>query len=159
MGQKPNQITCKQLKLQKRAIRLISYSRPFEHTESLFKVFNLLKFNDIYTLKLPNFFYKPPYFDSYKTLIQPLTDRYPLWRPLYQTFRLNHEFARISLKYQFVSFHNLSETNSQFLNTILEHVHIHPFIGFSRFISNYLNSLYTYECCIRDCYVCHVING
>ena len=43
-------------KLQKRAIRLISYSRPLEHTEPLFKVFNLLKFNDIYTLKLLNFF-------------------------------------------------------------------------------------------------------
>ena len=84
----------------------------------------------IITLKLLKFFYKlsnnslPPYFDSYKTLIQPLTDRYPLRRPLYQTFRVNHEFARISLKYQFVSFlNNLSETNSQFLNTIFEHVH------------------------------------
>ena len=43
--------------------------------------------------------------------------------------------------------------------TILEHVHIQPFIGFSRFITNYLNSLYKYECCIRDCYVCNVING
>ena len=92
-------------KLQKRAIRLISYSRPLEHTEPLLKVFNLLKFNDIYALKLLKFFYKlsnnslPPYFDSYKTLIQPLTDRYPLRRPLYQTFRVNHEFARISLKY------------------------------------------------------------
>ena len=35
-------------KLQKRAIRLIPYSRPLEHTEPHFKVFNLLKFNDIY---------------------------------------------------------------------------------------------------------------
>ena len=35
-------------RLQKRAIRLISYSRPLEHTEPLFKVFNLLKFNYIY---------------------------------------------------------------------------------------------------------------
>ena len=89
-----------------------------------------------------------------------LTDRYPLRRPLYQTFRVNHEFARISLKYKFVSFlNNLSETNSRFLDAILEHVHIQPFIGFSRFITNYLNSLYQYECCIRNCYVCNVING
>ena len=64
-------------KLQKKAMRIISYSRPLEHTEPLFKAFNLLKFNDIYTLKLLKFFYKlsnnslPPYFDSYKTLIQP----------------------------------------------------------------------------------------
>ena len=94
-------------KLQKKAMRIILYSRPLEHTEPLFKAFNLLKFNDIYTLKLLNFFYKlsnnslPPYFDSYKTLIQPLTNRYPLRRPLYQNFRVNHEygpyFSKISI--------------------------------------------------------------
>ena len=61
-------------KLQKKAMRIISYSRPLEHTEPLFKAFNLLKFNDIYTLKLLKFFYKlsnnslPPYFDSYKKM-------------------------------------------------------------------------------------------
>ena len=66
-------------KIQKRAMRLISYSRPLKHTEPHLKVFNFLKFNDIY---------------------------------------------------------------SQFLNTILEHAHIQPFIGFSRFITNYFNSLY-----------------
>ena len=43
-------------KLQKRAIRTISFSRPIAHIEPLFKTFNLLKFNDIDTLKLINFF-------------------------------------------------------------------------------------------------------
>ena len=43
---------------------------------------------------------------SYKALIQSLTDRYPLWKLLYQTFRVNHEYARIFLKYLFVSFLN-----------------------------------------------------
>ena len=66
-------------KLQKRAIRTISFSRPIAHSEPLFKTFNLLKFNDVYTLKLMKFFYKlsNAYFASYKTLIQPLTTRYP----------------------------------------------------------------------------------
>ena len=83
-----------------------------------------------------------------------------IWRPLYQTFRVNHEYARISLKYQFVSFlNNLSESNSQLLTNILENVHIQPFIGFSRFITNNLVSLYKYECCVKDCYVCNTING
>ena len=88
-------------KLQKRAIRTISFSRPI----ALFKTFNLLKFNDIYTLKLMKFFYKlsndslPAYFASYKTLIQPLTTRYPLRRPIYETFKVRHEYARICIKY------------------------------------------------------------
>ena len=44
-------------KLQKKAMRIISYSRPLKHTEPLFKAFNLSKFTDIYTLKLLNFFF------------------------------------------------------------------------------------------------------
>ena len=39
-------------KLQKRAIRTISFSRPIAHTKPLFKTFSLWKFNDIYTLTL-----------------------------------------------------------------------------------------------------------
>ena len=99
-------------KLQKRAIRTISFSRPIAHTEPLFKTFNLLKFNDIYTLKLMKFFYKlsndslPAYFASYKTLIQPLTTRYPLRRPIYETFKVRHEYARICIKYQLLDFLN-----------------------------------------------------
>ena len=54
---------------------------------------------------------------------------------LNQTFRVNHEFARISLKQQFVYFLNhLSESSSRFLNKTLENVYIQSFIGFSRFI-------------------------
>ena len=48
-----------------------------------------------------NFFYKlskdslPAHFASYKTLTQPLTTRYPLRKPTYETFRVKHEYARI----------------------------------------------------------------
>ena len=79
------------VKLQKRAIRMISFSRPITHTEPLLKTCNLLIFNDIYTFKLMKFFYKlsndslPADFALYKTLIQPLTTRYPLRRPVYET--------------------------------------------------------------------------
>ena len=120
-------------KSQKRAIRTISFSRPIAHTEPLFKTFNLLKFNDIYTLKLMKFFYKhpndslPAYFASYKTLIQPLTTRYPL--------RVKHEYARIYIKYQLLDFLNkLSESNSEFLDSILENVHLQPFPNISLFL-------------------------
>ena len=45
-------------KLQNKTIRTISFFRLIVHTESLFKPFNFLKFNNLYTLKLINFFYK-----------------------------------------------------------------------------------------------------
>ena len=103
-------------KLQKRAIRTISFSRPIAHTEPQFKTFSLLKY--IYTLKLMKFFYKPlndllpAYFASYKTLIQSLSTRYLLRRPIYETFKVTHESARICIKYQLLDFLNkLSESN------------------------------------------------
>ena len=43
--------------------------------------------------------------------------------------------------------------HSEFLDTILENVHLQPFIGYSRFITNHLVSLYKYECCIINCYI------
>ena len=151
-------------KLQKRAKRTISSSGPIAHTEPMFKTFNLLKFNDSYTIKLIKFFYKlsndslPAYFALYKTLIQPLTTRYPLRRPIYETFRVRHEYARICIKYQLLDFLNkLSDSNSEFLNTILENVHLKPFVGYSRFITNHLVSLHKYECCIINCYVYSII--
>ena len=88
----------------------------------------------------------PAYFASYKTLIQPLTTRYPLRRPIYETFQVRHEYF----------LNKLSETNSEFLDTILENVNLQPFIGYSRLITNHLVSLYRYECCIINCYVCSI---
>ena len=151
-------------RLQKRAIRTISFSRPIAHTEPLFKTFNLLKFNDIFTLKLMKFFYKlsndslPAHFASYKILIQPLTTRYPHRRPIYETFKVRHEYARICIKYQLLDFLNkLSETNSEFLDTIIiRKCTFTAFIGYSRLITNQLVSLYKYKCCIIHCCVCSI---
>ena len=110
------------------------------------------------------FFYKlsndslPAYFASYKTVIQPLTTRYPLRRPIYETFKVKHEYARICIKYQLLDFLNRPNvSNSEFLESIIEnYVHLQPFIGYSRFITNHMVSLYKYECCIRNCYVCSI---
>ena len=85
----------------------------------------------------------PAYFASYKTLTQPLTTRYLLRNLIYEIFRVKHEYARICIKYQLLDFLNkLSELNSEFLEKILENGHLQSFIGYSRFTTNHLVSLY-----------------
>ena len=96
--------------------------------------------------------YIPAYFPSHKSLIQPLTTRYLLRRPIYESFKVKHEYARICIKFHLLDFLNkLSKSNSEILNTILENVHLQPFIGYSRFITNHMVSIYKYECCIINC--------
>jgi hypothetical protein len=62
------------LTLQKRAVRIISNAGFLDHTTALFCNLKLLKFNDLYHLKLGKFMYKymsnalPPCFSSFFTL-------------------------------------------------------------------------------------------
>ena len=61
--------------LQKKAIRLITNSSYIAHTTPLFVEEKLLKVQEIFKLKLLKFYYKlcnnllPPYFDSYRDVI------------------------------------------------------------------------------------------
>ena len=59
------------IKLQKRAIRVITFSDRIAHTDPLFKKLNLLKFKEIYINSIQHFMYKfhhyklPPVFYSF----------------------------------------------------------------------------------------------
>ena len=69
-----------------------------------------------------------------------------------------HQYARICIKYKLLDFLNkFSESNSEFLDTILENVNLQPFTDYNRFITNYLISFYKYECCIINCYVSSIV--
>ena len=47
--------------IQKKAIRIISFSEPGSHSEPLFKSFNLLNLNDIIKLQVLSFIYQWPH--------------------------------------------------------------------------------------------------
>ena len=50
---------CEQITLlQKRAMRAVCYTKYYAHTEPLFKMCNVLKFNDLYDTKLLIFYHK-----------------------------------------------------------------------------------------------------
>ena len=151
-------------KLQKRAVRVISFSRPIEHTEPIFKTLNLLKLKDIYILKVFKFYFKlsnnelPLYFDEYIPLIEPITRRYERRQYFLETYRVNHEYAKICLKYQLVNLLNM--VNEQYVDTnnmlqySLTNVTLLSYINFSKFITDHTISTYSHRCTITNCYVC-----
>ena len=68
-------------KIQKKAIRTITYNSYIAHSEPLLKSLNLLKVKDLFNLKILKFLFNlyhnklPPYFNNYRLdLIRPVSD-------------------------------------------------------------------------------------
>ena len=99
--------------LQKKAIRLITNSSYIAHTTPLFVEEKLLKVQEIFKLKLLKFYYKlcnnllPPYFDSYRDVI----DREPP-RALRQHFIHQPMIKRSYAEYtSFISINKIDKCN------------------------------------------------
>ena len=152
------------VRLQKRAIRTISFSRPIEHTEPLFKALSLLKLEDLYTLKMYKFYfnlcnnYLPAYFDEYKLLIEPITMRYERRRPILETYKVENEYAKMCLKYQLINLLNTASEHSledsTFYITMNSNIYSKTYMHFSKFIKENMISSYNDHCAIEKCYVC-----
>ena len=70
--------------MQKRVIRIITHSHYIAHTEPLFKILNLLKVEDMISLKIIKFIHKlahnelPPYFKVYDPHLSKIITPYNL---------------------------------------------------------------------------------
>ena len=71
-------------KIQKKAIRTITYSNYIAHSEPLLKSLNLLKVKDLFTLKILKFLFNlyhnklPPYFNNYRLYLEKIETPYAL---------------------------------------------------------------------------------
>ena len=65
-------------KMQKKAVRTITYSNYIAHSEPLLKELNLLKVKDLFELKFLKFLFKlyhnnlPTYFNSYRSHLEKI---------------------------------------------------------------------------------------
>ena len=79
-------------KIQKKAIRTITYSHYIAHSGPCLKELNLLKVKDIFQLKILKYLFKlyrnklPPYFNIYRSDIKKLKPHTPFVHILYQFF-------------------------------------------------------------------------
>ena len=142
-------------KIQKKIIRVITGSRYNEHTEPLFKSLRLIKIDDLFRLNIVKFYYKlihkkvPAYFYTYSLERQEeLHGRvtrfnYLIPRPVTRT----HTAQKCLRNFLSVVINALPPNVSSKVNT-------HSFKGFADYAKNDIISKYSYECTIRNCYIC-----
>ena len=150
-GQNPTRI----VKLQKRAVRVITNSKYNAHTEPLFKRTNLLKFDDIFDLCALKLYYRLlndslPYNIHNIFLNVNRTRRYET--------RLHTElpffYPKISLAKKCIRYYLprfLSELSSEIKDKSLTH----SFNGFSLYVRKHVIDSYSFSCNSNNCYICH----
>ena len=142
------------IKLQKKAVRIISAAKYNAHTDPIFKKLSLLKLDDICRLKEYKFCYQlenqklPSYFMQ---LFSRNVNYHYYNTRTNSDFHLpliKHEFARNCIEYMIpISFNNCP-------SIIKNKIYTHSFEGYSQYIKKYILSQYNVSCTIPECYVC-----
>ena len=142
------------LKLQKRAVRIITCSKYNAHTEPLFKTLNLLKIEDIMKIKALKSYYRykqnelQKYFDS---LFTESNDNH------------SHDTRHKSVLYQLPTKtsterlyvrHYIPEILTKTPECITEKLDTHSFGAFSNYMKNCHIQNYKANCLIENCYIC-----
>ena len=147
---------------QKRAIRAISCAGYNAHTEPLFKIYKLLKIDDIYNCRLLVLYYNlvhnkvPQYLSSFLPNTSLATNRYPIRHPRLQPPFHSYAFISQTCKYNLPVLLNSINNQSDELKVIIRNVDNTSLSGFKKATKSYLLSKYSYECSIPNCYICQI---
>ena len=143
------------LKLQKKAVRLVSAKPYNSHTDPLFKDLNLLKIGDIYRQSLLKVYYdfskgNLPTLLQKELLVKETKAHRHFTRSTTAIHkpRINHKFAEYSFSYAIPSLVNETQNN------ILSKIDTHSRKGFSNYIQKNFIELYTDVCVLENCYIC-----
>ncbi len=143
------------IKLQKKAVRIISLSKYNAHTEPLFKQLKLLKVKDILKVQelkfyfkykqglLPSYLMNLPFYSNADTHSHNTRQQHKLHAPF-----TKHEYVRNCIRFDLPRLVN--ETPA----IILDKINTHSLAGFSWYIKRYILDSYKEECTIEQCYIC-----
>ena len=148
--------SCQRLiKLQKKAIRIISRSKYNAHTGPIFKTLDILTLDDLFNLNALKFYYKyirdtlPPYFYSFNIVTQgSIHEHMTRQRDLIRTERPRTVFAEKRLRVYLPKLVNETPV------LLLDKIATHSIQGFSSNIKRFYLHAYESECSIPHCYVC-----
>ena len=155
--------------LQKRVMRAVCYTKYNAHTEPLFKMCNVLKFNDLYETKLLIFYHKlmnnntSSNFLNFKPTISKANERYIIRSPKYILPSHNHEYIKLTCRYQLPSLLNQYIANGNDADNDMEHIsspnpiktiHTKSLKQYKTLFKFQYLSYYSNICSIKKCYIC-----
>ena len=147
------------IKLQKRAIRVVSNSKYNSHTEPLFKKLKLLKLTDIFNCQQIKFYHKylnnklPEYFTDIFTRLNNSTHNYSTRNRDNISFeRVKHEYAKKRIRYC------IPNTLNNCPDLIKHKLYTHSIEGLSSYMKRHHIETYTMTCEIENCYICNTNN-
>ena len=143
------------LKLQKRAIHIITFSKFLVLTEPLFKIVGTLWLPEIYKQKTLKFYYEfvnnnlPLFFQSFIVQPRSAVHRYNTpQRNKFCTNKTKQKFADNIICNVIITTVNSTPAN------IIEKIWTHSLDGFSNYIKTMCLQAYSLECSITECHVC-----
>ena len=145
--------------LQKKAIRAINSAGYNAHTEPLFKLYNLLKVEDIYKFRLLVFYHNliydkaPQHLQNFMPNNSRGVDYYPIRNPRWQPPMHVHTFITGTCRYQLPMILNDLNSND-IMSEVIKNINNVSLLGFKRIVKTFLLDRYSFTCNIPNCYVC-----
>ena len=142
-------------KIQKKAIRTITYSNYIAHSEPLLKSLNLLKVKDLFNLKILKFLFNlyhnklPPYFNNYVLDLEKIETPYALRPHPLSVPRVSHAYAEAGLIYQLVVMQNKINISDNLISRRIQDPN-YSLASFNQLLINEILDFYL--CCVY--YLC-----
>jgi hypothetical protein len=143
------------IKLQKKAIRILSLSKYNAHTEPLFKELKLLKCTDILKIQELKFYFKykhdklPHYLQNLPIMSnRDMHNHATRLQSNIHQIRTNHEYSKSCIKHDIIKVVNNTPTY------ILDKINTHSLQGFAKYIKKDILQSYQSYCSIASCYIC-----
>ena len=146
-------------KIQKKAVRTITYSNYIAHSEPLLKELNLLKVKDLFELKIFKFLFKlyhnnlRPYFNSYRSHLEKIVTPYTLRPHPLPVPRVSHVFAEAGLLYKLVVIKNKFAASDEVISFRIND-QSYSLIGFNQYVIKKMVDSYSYVCVLNHCHTC-----
>ena len=145
-------------KIQKKAVRTITYSNYIAHSEPLLKELNLLKVKDLFKFKKKIIFKLyhnnlPPCFNSSRSHFEKIVTPYTLRPDPLPVPRVSHVFAEAGLLYKLVSTKNKLAASDEVISFRI-YDQSYSQIGFNQYVIKKMVDSYSYVCVLNHCHTC-----